>query len=91
MTTLSFAVYCDEKSHLVIAAEVREYEPTHRVWCVAGTCQRWRGAYLSQGQYLREMALSGPFVVVARAASIEEALRMLSETALTQARGGDDL
>jgi hypothetical protein len=83
----AFAVPCDDKSHLWVSAEVREFEPANKAWCVAGTCRRWRGEYLHDGLYSRTEALGDEFVVVARGKSVSDALDALARTAVMQATG----
>lgn len=84
--SFSFSVYVDEKSHLHITAEVREYEPVHRVWLLVGACQHWRGTYEGQGVYSRSVPLGDEFAINARAESIDGALRSLVSAALLSAR-----
>lgn len=85
----AFAVFVDDKSHLWVVAEVREFEPANKAWLVAGTCRRWRGEYLGDGLYSRTEQLGDEFVLVARGKTVSDALDALARTAVMQATGGD--
>lgn len=84
----AFAVFVDDKSHLWVSAEVREFEPANKAWCVAGTCRRWRGEYLRDGLYSRSEPLGDEFVVVARGKRVSDALDVLARTAVMQCTSG---
>ncbi len=85
--SFNFVVYVDEKSHLIVLADVREYAPEHGVWFIAAKCQRWRGRYLGQGQYQHDDRIGEPFELDARANSIDSALKTLATAAAAQCRG----
>lgn len=86
--SLEFAVYVDDKSHLWLKVDIREYVPERRVWLIAAECQRWRGEYLGEGRYEQGHALGQSFAINARAESIDETLRMLCDQAVKQSIGG---
>lgn len=84
---IEFTVPVDEKSHLIVKAEVREFEPDNKSWCVAARCRRYRGKYATDGLYLRGTPLGEEFEVIARGKSLSEALDALSRLAVNESRG----